>query len=244
MTTNITTMKINENRKRQKQDALKQAINTPLFAGYEFPPEMTVTVTGEGCVYRETVSVPAVTHAGGRRDTLYMEASIPVTPGMIGAGQRMIYIPEASLIALYRAMAEKAPKSSADREIAELNGIIDQLRVTNRELADRLVAPAGVVTQLDTEARHWRKKFEDAQSTIDTMCGCADRLETARLAEQSLRYIAEHERDCLRAQLAAFTPPAASGLPDPPRRPDGTLAPQPKPWSAPVSDGDRRRIGG
>lgn len=38
---------------------------------------------------------------------------------------------------------------------------------------------------------------------------------------------------------------AASDLPDPPRRPDGTLVPQPKPWGPPPKvGGDPRRIGG
>lgn len=45
------------------------------------------------------------------------------------------------------------------------------------------------------------------------------------------------------AQLVSFTG-ATSDMPDPPRRPDGTLAPQPKPWSPPRPTGNPARIGG
>lgn len=43
-----------------------------------------------------------------------------------------------------------------------------------------------------------------------------------------------------RLGAAAF---GASDLPDPPRRPDGTLVPQPKPWAPPKDAGVSRRIG-
>lgn len=54
------------------------------------------------------------------------------------------------------------------------------------------------------------------------------------------------EVDLLKAQLAAFTAssPPASDTPLPERRPDGTLKPASKPWSAPVPNGDHRRVGG
>lgn len=45
------------------------------------------------------------------------------------------------------------------------------------------------------------------------------------------------------AQLVSFTG-ATSDMPDPPRRPDGTLVPTAKPWGAPKPSGDPRRIGG
>lgn len=56
----------------------------------------------------------------------------------------------------------------------------------------------------------------------------------------------EIERDTLKAQLAAFTAADPQpAVPDPPiRRPDGTPAPQPRPWSPPKHGGDPRRIGG
>jgi hypothetical protein len=56
----------------------------------------------------------------------------------------------------------------------------------------------------------------------------------------------EAEQAVLRAQLAALTgaDPKPADLPDPPRRPDGTLIPQAKPWSPPKPVGDTRRIGG
>lgn len=54
------------------------------------------------------------------------------------------------------------------------------------------------------------------------------------------------ENDALKAQVAAFTAssPPASDTPLPERRPDGTLKPASKPWSAPVPNGDHRRVGG
>jgi hypothetical protein len=52
----------------------------------------------------------------------------------------------------------------------------------------------------------------------------------------------------LEAELAslrsAFSDPAPADLPDPPRRPDGTLAPQPKPWTPPKQSEPQRRVGG
>lgn len=74
-------------------------------------------------------------------------------------------------------------------------------------------------------------------------------LETARLCVEALRDAAaakDTEIDTLKAQLAAFTAADPQpAVPDPPiRRPDGTLAPQPKPWSPPKHGGDPRRIGG
>lgn len=54
------------------------------------------------------------------------------------------------------------------------------------------------------------------------------------------------ENDALKAQVAAFTAssPPASDTPLPERRPDGTLKPASKPWSASVPNSDPRRIGG
>jgi hypothetical protein len=52
----------------------------------------------------------------------------------------------------------------------------------------------------------------------------------------------------LEAELASlrsdFSDPAPADLPDPPRRPDGTLVPQPKPWTPPKQSEPQRRVGG
>lgn len=58
----------------------------------------------------------------------------------------------------------------------------------------------------------------------------------------------EAENAALKAALdlarVGFGDPTPADLPDPPRRPDGTLLPQPKPWSAPKPGAaDSRRVG-
>lgn len=50
--------------------------------------------------------------------------------------------------------------------------------------------------------------------------------------------------EMLDKRLGAAAFGAAYDLPDPPRRPDGTLAPQGKPWAPPKPVGDARRVGG
>lgn len=56
----------------------------------------------------------------------------------------------------------------------------------------------------------------------------------------------EAENVALRAQLATFTGAVSmpADLPNPPRRPDGTLVPAARSWSPPKTAGDARRIGG
>ena len=44
-------------------------------------------------------------------------------------------------------------------------------------------------------------------------------------------------------RLIAFGDPTPGDHPDPPRRPDGTLAPAPKPWTPPKEQGPSRRVG-
>ena len=44
-------------------------------------------------------------------------------------------------------------------------------------------------------------------------------------------------------RLIAFSDPTPGDRPDPPRRPDGTLAPAPKPWTPPKEQGPSRRVG-
>lgn len=59
--------------------------------------------------------------------------------------------------------------------------------------------------------------------------------------------LAERDNDLAKWKLRAqaFTAdPTPADLPDPPRRPDGTLAPQTKPLKLPTDNTDRRRIGG
>ena len=93
------------------------------------------------------------------------------------------------------------------------------------------VGPSGVEAQMDFDAA-----FLDESPTL-----------TIRECDMERRIAAlEAENAALRAHLAALTgaAPAPTDLPDPPRRPDGTLAPEPKPWSPPRETGDRRIIGG
>lgn len=44
-------------------------------------------------------------------------------------------------------------------------------------------------------------------------------------------------------RLIAFGDPTPGDRPDPPRRPDGTLTPAPKPWTPPKEQGPSRRVG-
>ena len=66
--------------------------------------------------------------------------------------------------------------------------------------------------------------------------------------DEQVGYWRERARSAEQKLLSRFTPanaPSLGGdLPDPPRRPDGTLAPAPRPWSAPKPGGDLRRVGG
>lgn len=73
-----------------------------------------------------------------------------------------------------------------------------------------------------------------------TLRNVAIEVKDARIADlENQLYPLLRERHAAAAFVAV-----ASDLPDLPRRPDGTLAPQPKPWGAPKPNGDPRRIGG
>lgn len=67
----------------------------------------------------------------------------------------------------------------------------------------------------------------------------AENAELMRLMGVQNAWIAE-----LNAKLATFGDPTPADLPDPPRRPDGTLVPQAKPLPVVRVGGDPRRIGG
>lgn len=131
--------------------------------------------------------------------------------------------------------------ASMVREVTGLNGIIDRLREENASLRSGWGHELRV--QLDAEARHWRKKFEDAQAENATLKSSLRRFERGMTAAILQNY--RNKVAALEARVAAFTDGnvPASDLPPLPRRPDGTLAPQLKPWSPPKSQGDSRRIG-
>jgi hypothetical protein len=65
----------------------------------------------------------------------------------------------------------------------------------------------------------------------------------ARIAALEAELMAALEA-ALASLRSAFSDPAPADLPDPPRRPDGTLMPQPKPWTPPKDREPPRRIGG
>jgi hypothetical protein len=65
----------------------------------------------------------------------------------------------------------------------------------------------------------------------------------ARIAALEAELMAALEA-ALASLRSAFSDPAPTDLPDPPRRPDGTLVPQPKPWTPPKDREPPRRVGG
>ncbi len=67
----------------------------------------------------------------------------------------------------------------------------------------------------------------------------AENAELLRLMGVQNAWIAE-----LTAKLGAFGDPTPKDLPDPPRRPDGTRVPEPKPFPVVKAGSDMRRIGG
>lgn len=113
------------------------------------------------------------------------------------------------------------------------------------------------ITELEIERDRLRSEKHDAVARtliLRDACGGAEaritvlevklaNMTTAARIDGIRAYIAEGRVREL--ELAAFTGTSApTDIPDPERRPDGTLKPTPKPWTAPKPDGNPRRIGG
>lgn len=112
--------------------------------------------------------------------------------------------------------------------------------------AERVVVNGMPLNSKDEQIGYWRERY------------MAEKLRSAALQQEEnpmwAQYLAAKRRitelsaenDALKAEVAAFTAssPPASDTPLPERRPDGTLKPVSKPWSAPVPNGDPRRVGG
>lgn len=176
-------------------------------------------VTGEGCA---DLSAP------GAVGDIYIRSSsdVAVTQEMIAAGVQELLVAQGCVISesywaekIYRAMAALAPKDMFDASAR------DHAEAWANECMAKVAA-------LEAER-------DTASAVLETTRLCIEALHDATAAKDT-------EIDTLKAQLAAFTAADPQpAVPDPPiRRPDGTPAPQQKPWGPPKHGGDPRRIGG
>jgi hypothetical protein len=146
-----------------------------------------------------------------------------------------------------------AAKQAADELLAERNNLLEECI----GYVERISALEGNLTEAQDEAVRLRECIvsRDAQIAAATR-GSDDKNETiARLKGESAEEMTSptsnvlyYDRmvDLLEAKLAALTSvdPTPADLPDPPRRADGTLAPQGKPFPVLKAAGDARRVGG
>lgn len=168
---------------------------------------------------------------GGEGRALHVEPApeIPVTAEMIVAGKeaaRVIGVAKGSdqLSVVYRAMAAVAPRDtymSGLPFVAAKDARIAALEAENAELKARSA-------MLKAEGR-------GLQRTWDSLCA------SYRAEIRDLKTENAATRDELAQRLG---PLIAADLPDPPRRPDGTLVPQPKPLPMLTTHGPSRRVGG
>lgn len=186
------------------------------------------------------------------------EPEIPVTYEMRTAAQHVARIGKGSWTfdMIYRAMAAVAPVElygpnerridALQAENAALSGRIEELQSYSHALA------VGVdernARDQETEAYQYLKRLflhlAPQCCVLPDLLGVCTQVDNAivGLKEDKAALLATVEMLDKRLGVAAFS--AASDLPDPPRRPDGTLAPQGKPWAPPPPVGDTRRIGG
>lgn len=171
-----------------------------------------------------------------------VEPEILVTEEMIAAGLALDSAidavidkgridPSEYFPAIYRAMAALAPT-------IDPSGMRYVPAVERDAYASRVASLEAVVAGLVAEVRAKSERIEALE---------AEKIAYHAAWHRHAQFIRVDRDNALRA-LAAFTDPpsrqGSSDLPDPPRRPDGTLAPQPKPWTPPKANGDARRIGG
>lgn len=174
----------------------------------------------------------------------------PVTLNMLNHADALGYdLDGEQYAAIYRAMVAVAPPSQHKQrsgvtdmwaEYLASQQRVTELTETGNELVDRLAKVQAHVADLRDKLN---RKSEAAMRESD------DKNETiARLRAEitELRVQGMVEVQAQGATLIVMDPLSqfSSAIPDPPRRPDGTLAPQPKPWTPPKASGDARRIGG
>lgn len=127
-----------------------------------------------------------------------------------------------SVLSFYRAMAALAPKPDLVTFVQMMTARIEEEKALGLKAVNTLLPR---IAALEADNAALSEELGKAQA------------QNARLAD-----------DLGRAHLAigslAFGDPTPSDLPDPPKRPDGTLAPQAKPIVLPRPNGDPRRIGG
>lgn len=194
------------------------------------------------------------------------QPEIPVTAEMFDAGQSAMRCGAAYRDAadIYRVMAALAPGNNplvSNMVIKSLEGRVAELESYSRDLAGKVdehnseeqsseayqylrrlflhCAPQciplpdtlGLCTQIDNVIAGLKIDADSKDRTIAKLCAERD-------AWQKL-----YNDRVSKAQLVSFIG-VTSDTPEPPRRPDGTLAPQPKPWSPPKPTGNPARIGG
>lgn len=227
------------NASKKMADVMLANINKPLFFGYEFPDQMTV-------------SVPAT---DGRRDTLYIgvdpsEPEIPVTAAMMEAGIKAARDTELDCVGwgevvilelavpVYRAMAALAPTKDV-RQLGSCHcpagGGVD-CKLTTEECRSRSGAFAP-----SPGADHQTRRIRDLERDGAKFVEAAQ----ARIAEleDTVRFVVDQRdllqqealllRDALARRSVAFTA--------------SNVTPEPEPFAHnPFRDfgGDQRRIGG
>lgn len=159
-------------------------------------------------------------------------------------------------VCIYRAMAAVAPtelyredERRIDVLVAQVAELEDENKVWNAVYGSR---PDSLFSARQKIAvKHDEALVRAAALEADNMSL------RSTVREQDMLYATRHaavaELDAARVRIAEleellsafqFPDSVSADLPDPPRRPDGTLVPAAKPWSAPRPAGDARRIGG
>lgn len=174
-------------------------------------------------------------------------AEFPVTPEMYTAGCAASLI--GGMSDAYRAMARLAPPPhtlalyAASQTHAEMWAARNGMIIRTANYGTELMADAHAI-------------FDGAQARVAELEAENEKLRDALPPDPVLfqvvpmtQYVElESQNRALKAALdltrVTIGDPTPADLPDPPRRPDGTLLPQPKPWSAPKSGAtDSRRVG-
>jgi hypothetical protein len=129
----------------------------------------------------------------------------------------------------------------AEARISELDAGLQLMARTSGDLMREKSALEARVTEFQAIARQLRRLLGEA---ADNRQDLLDRLAAAYLERDGR----DTKIDALEARLAWFTAQNVGSTPsDKPklaRRPDGTLVPQPNPWSPPPEREPSRRVGG
>ena len=162
-----------------------------------------------------------------------LTTEVPVTEEMIAAVDSEFMsgcciVDTKTCVEIYRAMAALAPVplvSAAEDRITALEAENAALKESNKDQTWIIGEQAATLAVMEVNSRHWAKVNRDLEA------------ENAIL-KQALDLV----RTSAAAKAAAFGP--ATDTPDPPRRPDGTLAPAARPLPMLKTAEPQRRVGG